>query len=733
MYCRLLFTYETLQHDPDWASSVLCEVLGELVSAERRRLIIKLYSERRRSTHRVLHAHNVHTPLGKPSGCLSERVNALSLEPEVTYATVPVIPGPPTEGTDNSSPSDKGKRRVRVVATQREGPTPSGSNAPDTLRGGCREESHNEMVEFKAQFAARKDRMRRIAEMADSQCKTIDALRHLVRRLRTSEPDRPSEGRENPPHELAKRVLYADRGSTEASAGNAWQQRAQTRLDTFVALLQKRTEEARESMSSHGRHCEERTISTDNRLFQLEREAANTHRESADIHSSRANPNRIWLKAVQQSAERTTDYEPDQPLARREEAPPAQQAPEERLNPAVNESLGQLHDLRSRVEGDRSVLTQDYARGAGSTNLRAMPMSLVWQTTSRGSREASAQEARPSSRAPAANRVARSLSWDSPQDSQSDDALDGEEPIEATNMEDPETGPESDDPHAGDAYDDELEDPQPRDTYVDEYGEDQEEGPYDDEHENSEENPYPEDSDGATWSDGDEEDDVDDEESDRATRSDEDDQDFDPDEPQYDDNGGGQDYDLDDAQYDDGDQDLDPDSSQYDEDDREYEPDDAPYYEDDEEPQSEDSYTDEYDEDPHPTGSDGDTTALDESEPEYLWAIRESNAIPKPLLSKDGDSELRRDMTQDSCQEPQEPRVQGTGNTKLATQHHRTREQPIDAYKQWPAQHAKEARRIPPEPPPLSLCVLAHLLPLCWGGTLSASFESHIYRLTPVS
>ena len=26
---RITFTYESLQHDPDWASSVLCEALGE--------------------------------------------------------------------------------------------------------------------------------------------------------------------------------------------------------------------------------------------------------------------------------------------------------------------------------------------------------------------------------------------------------------------------------------------------------------------------------------------------------------------------------------------------------------------------------------------------------------------------------------------------------------------------------------------------------------------------------
>ncbi|KAI0287431.1 hypothetical protein BC826DRAFT_972185 [Russula brevipes] len=208
-------------------------------------------------------------------------------------------------------------------------------------------------------------------------------------------------------------------------------------------------------------------------------------------------------------------------------------------------------------------------------------------------------------------------------------------------MEDPETGPESDDPHAGDAYDNEYD-----------------------------ENPRSE-------------------ESDRATRSDEDDQNFDIDEPQYNDDEGGQDYDPGDAQYEDDDQDFDSDNLQYDESDQDYDPDDAPYYEDDDEPQMEGLYTNEYDE-------------PDDNEPEYLWAMqeREADARPNSPPSKDGDSELYRD-TKDSCQEAKEPRVQGTGNTKLVTQHHRTREQPIDAYKQWPAQHANEARRIPPEPPPL--------------------------------
>src|ERR1700730_3418698 len=103
--------------------------------------------------------------------------------------------------------------------------------------------------------------------MADAQIKTIDAIQHLLTCIRASKTKRPSEGRENPPCEIAK----------------------QTRLEAFVVFLQKSTEEARESRSSHGRHCEERTMSTDNRLFQLEREVANTHRELADIHSSRAN------------------------------------------------------------------------------------------------------------------------------------------------------------------------------------------------------------------------------------------------------------------------------------------------------------------------------------------------------------------------------------------------------------------------------------------------------------
>ncbi|KAI0277265.1 hypothetical protein BC826DRAFT_1113894 [Russula brevipes] len=348
-------------------------------------------------------------------------------------------------------------------------------------------------------------------------------------------------------------------------------------------------------------------------------------------------------------------------------------------------------------------------------------MSLVWQTTSRGSREAAAQEARPSSRAPAANRVARSLSWDSPQDSQTNGVLDGEEPIEATNMEDPEMGPESDDPHAGDAYDDELEDPQPRDTYVDEYGEDQEEGPYDDEYD---ENPRSEeydpgdaqyedddqdfDSDNLQYDECDQDYDTDDspyyednenpeeENSDRdefeeyAAPSDESDQDGD--DIQHDD----EDLDPDDPHYDNDDQESETDNTQYNESDQDYDPDDAPYYEDDDEPQTEGSYTNEYDE------PDDSTMSLDEDEPEYLWAMqeREADARPNSPPSKDGDSELYRD-TKDSCQEAKEPRVQGTGNTKLATQHHRTREQPIDAYKQWPAQHANEARRIPPEPPPL--------------------------------
>jgi hypothetical protein len=354
--------------------------------------------------------------------------------------------------------------------------------------------------------------------MADAQCKTINTIRHLLTCIGASKTKHPSEGRENPPYKITK----------------------QTQFDAFVAFLQKRTEEARESLSSHGRHCEERTISTENRLFQLEREAANTHRELADIHSLRANPNQIWLKAVQQSAKRTTDYEPDQPLARREEAPPAQQAPEACLNPAVNESLGQLHDLRSHVEGDWSVLNQDYVRGAGSTNLRAMPMSLVWQTISQGWREASVQEVRPSSRAPAANRAIHSLSWDSPQDSQSDNTLDGKEPIEATNMEDPEMGPESNGPHVGDAYNNEYD-----------------------------ENPC---------SKG----------SDRATRLDEDDQDFDPDEPQCDDDKGG-DYNPGDAQYDNADQDFDSDNLQYDEGDQDYHTDDAPYYKDNENSKEENS------------------------------------------------------------------------------------------------------------------------------------------------
>ncbi|KAI0281554.1 hypothetical protein BC826DRAFT_974584 [Russula brevipes] len=81
--------------------------------------------------------HDVLMTFGNPSGCLSERVSALPVEPEVIYETGPKIPGPSTERTDYGSPSDKGKRRVGVVATQREGPAPSGSNVPDPLGAGA--------------------------------------------------------------------------------------------------------------------------------------------------------------------------------------------------------------------------------------------------------------------------------------------------------------------------------------------------------------------------------------------------------------------------------------------------------------------------------------------------------------------------------------------------------------------------------------------------------------------
>jgi len=45
-------------------------------------------------------------------------------------------------------------------------------------------------------------------------------------------------------------------------------------------------------------------------------------------------------------------------LADHEEAPPAQQTLEERLDPTVNESVGQMPDLRPRVEGDQSAFAQ---------------------------------------------------------------------------------------------------------------------------------------------------------------------------------------------------------------------------------------------------------------------------------------------------------------------------------------------------------------------------------------
>jgi hypothetical protein len=108
------------------------------------------------------------------------------------------------------------------------------------------------------------------------------------------------------------------------------------------------------------------------------------------------------------------------------------------------------------------------------------------------------------------NRVVCSLSWDSLQDSQSDDIPDGKEPIKAADMDTLDAGLESKGPQLWDPYNDEYD-------------------------ENSkEENPCPKESDDAVWLDKDNQDfdpddtqydnDNDDKESDHATCSDEDDQ-----------------------------------------------------------------------------------------------------------------------------------------------------------------------------------------------------------------